>query len=345
MRRLPPVLLALLGCSLLLNAVLLTKTSGTPAPPPVLRKPALDGSAEALGVERGRVAALERRIQELEIEKSILAQGPGALPSREERLAAVRGKIRRYLWSSSDPQGRSWMLTAEGQVEMNDIYTEFLRLVVGRTKDPEAYLDALRTFFVEGLQGLAAPLDPARTAAFDRVLAGIGARLRGLEGLTPLERLPKEIDATAGMRSEILAVLTPEQGGKLEDAMNSAGLWDSMNGHWVEREHAETAIVEEWARTYGLEEHQKPAALAAARAYTAALDRLNASFKDGDPTLYGSEAEAAGHRGKAARLLVDALESLRPSLTAEQERRLRSLSPREIRFVMRSEVLGGENPK
>lgn len=334
MRQASVILGVLLGGSLLLNAVLLMRKPEIPA---ASQAPSSSAPVKAVApgaelvLERERVRALEARIKVLEDERVVLAQASTAPVPAADPLAGFREKLRKLVRFTMDPKSATSM-TAEQQLEMAEVYMELYRLQVGRSKDPKAYVEALKTAYGIVLEETGAPLTADQARELDRVFDEYSAVLRGLAGTPALDRFLKELEREGAATEASMRILTPTQ---QEQARTQVLTWmnGSMGIQWMNRSGAEDGLAGAWTQAYGLGDSQKPAVQLAARAYVEGLDRLHAEYKGREHLMYDTEADGRAYRLASARLLADALRSLEGSMTTEQREKLRTQTPQEVRIM------------
>lgn len=324
----------LLGGSLLLNAVLLARKPEVPpasqAPPSSTPVKAVAPGAE-LVLERERVRALEARIKVLEEERVVLAQASTAPVPAADPLAGFREKLRKLVRFTKDPKSAASM-TAEQQLEMAEVYMQLYRLQVGRSKDPKAYVEALKTAYGIILEETGSPLTPGQVQELSRVFDEYSEGLRELAGTPALDRFLKELEQEGATTEASMRLLTPAQ---QEQARTQVLTWmnGSMGVQWMSRNGAEVGLAGAWTQAYGLGDSQKPAVQLAAQAYLEGLDRLHAQYKGREHLMYDTEADGRAYRLASARLLADALRGLEGSMTAEQREKLRTQTPQEVRIM------------
>src|SRR5207249_4920054 len=126
-----PILIVLLGASLLGNALLITRGSRRSEPAPESTVPSKGVSAssaerlrseeaarlrESLEVEKKKNEELRLRVERLETDKKVLAQDGTPAPGRADKLAAFREKLRKLMKVMRDPAAKAGAINPDDMV-------------------------------------------------------------------------------------------------------------------------------------------------------------------------------------------------------------------------------------
>ena len=312
----------LLGASLLLNVVLLSRRPEPPAPAPRPSPPKGIKEADSfIPPEPARVAALETRVRELEAEKSVRPEP--VLPP--DRSVAFRQKLARVMKLWRDPRAMA-SAPPEAHLEAQEVSMEFQRAKLERWTNPKAYAEMIRAVLEQTAIDLKTPLSEVQRDALRRTLEDYEASLATMADADPWQRYLHEVGPEADVLQRLRSYVTPEQEAKVM-GFGTMSPWTASTAPWVDRGQAEAFVTQTWSSTYGLDDTQKAAVQAAARIYVNAMDALNAQM--GSAAMPGRETPE--WRRSCAQILVDVLGGLESSLTPEQRARLRERRPAEVR--------------
>ncbi len=337
MRGSTPVLIVLLGASVLGNILLIARGSRTPQPEastpyrPPDRLASPDGVAslqESLDAERKKNEELRARIERLETDKKVLIQEPAPGSGKADKLAAFREKLRKLMKVMKDPAAKAGAVDPDNMVELTETMMEFFKLAAVRAKDPKTYAEYLQAFYEVALEGDANALTPAQSSALSKLLEDFGTSLSKVPATPSGERLLKEIELEAGVMARVRDLLSAPQRELLtKNEMNALASGNMLSMSYISKEGAVDQISQMWTQLYQLEETQKPQAKLAAQAYLDAMNRAGGKSYAFDQS---GSAEAYEARLRSVREQLAALNMLSASMTPAQQERLRTQTLREF---------------
>lgn len=343
MSRSTPILLVLLGVSILANALLLSRTATRPDPVTVApyHPPGVDERAsraetvelkELLEAERKKSAELRGRIERLETDKKVLVQefGPGA--AKTDRVAVFREKLRKLMKAMKDHDAGG--TNPEEGVEIADAMMELFKVAATRSKEPKTYSEYMQAYYDVALAGEGTALTPAQSAAMSKLFEDFGIALSKVPPAPSGNRLLQEIELEAGVMSRMRDLLTaPQREVLARNELSGLASGSMLSTNYISREGAADQIAKAWSQAYQLDAAQLPQARVAAQAY---LDALNRADPDGKKSFRFDQAgtpEGYEARLRSVREQLAALNMLSASMTPAQQERLRTQSLREFMIV------------
>jgi hypothetical protein len=336
MRGSTPILIVLLGASVLGNILLIARGSRTPPPeastpyrpPDRLASPdSVASLKESLEAERKKNEELRARIDRLETDKKVLIQEP--VPGgKADKLAAFREKLRKFMKVMKDPATKAGAVDPDNMVELTETMMEFFKLSATRAKDPKTYAEYLQTFYEVALEGDANALTPAQSSALSKLLEDFGTSLSKVPATPAGERLLKEIELEAGVMARVRDLMTgPQRELLTKNEMNALASGNMLSMSYISKEGAVDQITQMWTQVYQLEEAQKPQAKLAAQAYLDAMNRPGSKSYAFDSS---GSPEAYEARLRSVREQLAALNMLSASMTPAQQEMLRTQTLREF---------------
>jgi hypothetical protein len=336
MRRSTPILIVLLGASVLANILLIARGSRAPESPSQtpLRPPG--GSSgqesvatlkESLDAEKKKNEELRARVERLETDKKVLVQeAPGA--GKTDKLAAFREKVRKLMKMMKDPAAKAGAVDPDSVVEMTETMMDFFKLAATRAKDPKTYSDYLQTFYEVALEGDANALTPAQSSALAKLFEDFGASVAKVPPTPSGERLLKEIELEAAVMARVQEVLSaPQRELMAKNEMNMLASGNILSQSYITKDGAVDQIAKMWTQSYELDASQLPQAKLAAQAY---MDAMNRAGGKANPFDHSGSPESYEQRLRSAREQVAALNMLSASMTPAQQERLRTQTLREF---------------
>jgi hypothetical protein len=342
MRRSTPILVVLLGTSLLANALLVARLSrpSDPRPGGAYRPPGADRASgvesvaslrESLDAEKKKNDELRARIERLESDKKILVQDAAPAGGKSEKVAAFREKLRKLMKVMKDPTAKAGGGDPDAMLEATETYVEFMKLSATRGKDPKTYADYLSAFYEVALEGDANAMTPAQGAALSKLFEDFGIALSKLPPTPAGERLLKEVELEAGVMSRVHDVLSAAQRELLtKDNMNMLATGNMISLQAVSKQGGAERIAQTWTAAYQLDPSQLPQAKVAAQAYLDAMSRADSEGKASSPYYQLGSPESYQYRLSSLREQLAALNMLSASMTAAQQERLRTQALREF---------------
>jgi hypothetical protein len=347
MRRPSPILIVLLGASVLGNILLIARGSRAPQPeattsyrPPGTSQ-AQEGVAslkESLDAERKKNEELRARIERLETDKKVLVQEPAPGAGRTDKLAAFKAKLRKLMKTMKDPAAKAGAVDPDNVVEFTDTMMEFFKMAAVRAKEPKTYSDYLQAFYEVALEGDANALTPAQSSALSKLFEDFGSALSKVPPTPSGERLLRELEIEAGVMARVQEVLTGAQRELLsKNEMNAMAAGNMLSTSYITKEGGAEQIAKMWTQLYQLEPPQEPQAKVAAQAYMDAMDRAGGKSRVFDGA---GSADAYEYRLRSVREQLAALNMLSASMTPAQQERLRTQTVRE--FLIFDGKIGGD---
>ncbi len=357
MRKPAPILAVLLGVSLLVNALTLSRlVRGRPdAPaegrqaasgPKAAEAPEMKSLRDAVAAEKGRAEALQRRVEELEARGAHLppAPAPGTPAAVAKSPAVLREKLRKFIKMSLSRRGDEGEQTLDPETarDIMDALSEYYPVILGPSSDPGRYAAFMEAVHEVTMDELGVPLSEEQRRRLSDLFAGARDALAALAGLPSAEQMLGELKAQRALHEGWLGILQPDQQRKLDE--NPGMIFSNGdNVRWISRDQAAKKVAGDWTLTFQLTEAQRPAAEAAARSFAEALQRLNDEYrarhgKEPNPSGRGEHAGAAEagfgyeYRMNALRAQFDALRILEGALTPEQRSRMGARRPWEYRL-------------
>jgi len=344
MRRSTPILIVLLGASLLGNGLLFSRLSRAPEPEktapyrapgaadPASRTDQIALLKESLEAEKKKNEELRTRIERLETDKKVLVQEPTPAAGRSEKLAAFRDKLRKLMKVMRDPAAKAGAVDPDSMVELTETMMEFFKLAAIRTREPKTYADYLQAFYEVGLEGDATTvLTPAQSSALSKLFEDFGIALSKVPSSPSGERLLKEIELEGGVMSRVRDLLTGPQRDLLsKDNMNALAAGNMLSMSYISKQGAVDQISQMWTQLYQLDASQQPQAKIAAQAYMDAMNRANAEGKKSPGFEQSGSPESYEYRLRSVREQLAALNMLSGSMTPAQLERLRTQTLREF---------------
>lgn len=341
MRRPSPVLLVLLGASLLANVLLAVRLSRQVAPPSAAPRPPSPASEKpsatadetslraSLETERRTNEDLRLRVERLEADKKVLAQDPAAGAGKPDRLATFREKLRKFMKLMKDPAAKAGALDPDATVELTDTMMEFIRMTATRAKEPKAYADYLQAFYEVALEGEGAALSDAQSATLSKLFQDLGQELSRIPPTPAGDRLIRELESESAAMRRVGDILSEAQrSAMLKDNLSTFAAGNLMSMSYITKEGAADQVAQLWSQVYQLDPSQLPQAKAAAQSYVDALSRLDAERK-GSSAAQGTP-DSFDYRIRSVREQMAALAVLQASLTPAQQDRVRTQAPREF---------------
>jgi len=200
MRRSTPILIVLLGVSVLGNLLLIARGSRHPEPEastpyrPPGRPVGQEGAAslqESLDAEKKKNEELRARIERLETDKKVLAQDSTPVAGKTDKIAVFREKLRKLMKMMKDPAAKAGAVDPDNMVELTETMMEFFKMAAVRAKEPKIYAEYLQTFYEVALEGDANALTPAQSSALSKLLEDFGGALSKVPPAPSGERLLK----------------------------------------------------------------------------------------------------------------------------------------------------------
>jgi hypothetical protein len=337
MRRSTPILIVLLGASVLGNILLIARGSRAPEPeattacrlPGASPDPANVATLkESLDAERKKNEELRARIERLETDKKVLVQEPAPGAGKTDKLAAFKDKLRKLMKTLKDPAAKAGAIDPDNMVEFTETMMEFFKMAAVRAKDPKTYSEYLQAFYEAALEGDANALTPAQSSALSKLFEDFGNALSKVPPTPSGERLLKELEIEAGVMARVQEVLTGAQRELLsKNEMNMMASGNMLSTSYITKEGGAEQIAKMWTQLYQLEPSQEPQAKLAAQAYMDAMNRAGGKSYIFDGS---GSAEAYEYRLRSVREQLAALNMLSASMTPAQQDRLRTQTVREF---------------
>ena len=323
MRLLRTGIVVLLFVSVLTNVLLVARGAGRA---PDDRAPALPQertrALAQLETERGRNEVLEKRIRELEARAATPGlSGPSSAPA-ESRGSVYRDRFRRSVPLVGQD---NTFTTPESYLVISEATLELFRASVGRGKNPAEYGECLRELFDAIAEDKALKLDGERSKELRRILEDYREALLRASPDSVAERNVQELEAETSVMSRTRTLLDEEQHGRIRNVFSTLGLSVQPMSYWgLAYEFTEDTLVGAWTESYRLDETQKPAALAAARAFADTLHEVAREYRGREDTQGIGSSEGYEKRLRSQRAQLSALKVLENVLTPEQKKRLHS---------------------
>lgn len=342
MRQSTPILIVLLGASVIGNVLLASRLSRKAEPDPAAVRPAAapersprpDDAAslrDSLQAEKRKNEELRARIERLETDKKVLAQDVPVTPGRAEKLEAFRAKLRKLMKLMKDPAAQAGAVDPDNMVELTEVMMEFYKLAATRAKDPKTYADYLQAFYEVGLEGEGTALSAEQSQAIQRLLQDLGDGLSKIPPAPAGDRLIREIELESAVGEKLKALLTQAQRDAISKGeMSAMMMGNMMSTSYVQKQGGAEQIAQMWTAAYQLDPAQQPQVKAAAQSYLDAMSRYEATQKKPFSFDQPGSPEATQRRLQSVREQISALTVLQGSLTPAQQERIRTQTMREF---------------
>ena len=317
------LLLAVLTASALLNiwlTIRIAQLSRQPTKSAVLGdpRPPLGDSSQA----DKDMAELERKVRQLELEKTILAQEPEIY--KENKVSALRKNLR-TVHAYLKKQNGSSPSNPDVVLAINRTATDIAHLFSTRLADVDNYAQCLKAFYETVLEMDGVSLSGSQSIELSRIVDEMAAALKTVPLVPAGERQIKEVEIDLLTLSKIESLMAEDQ----LTAIRTAPLFQSMTAGSFHptgllRKDAGLYIALAWKDMYRLSDAQFTSAVTAAQQFLDSIQRYEAS--SGMSARIVQEMHGTPlfkYRIQFMQSQMEALRTLESSMTTEQTDRLR----------------------